>query len=267
MNDRRRPSRWTHLLPLFVVLTWVLTGCARFDGEVTIGTDRVDMSFFLGIRAEYATGDPQSLCAEPAQALKGSLIKSESQAGYVGCRVSGWLTLDDFVNGPQGGFLVEEKDGIYTFSTTASTSTDVSYLESFSMRVTFPGEVVDHSGSSAVSGRTVTWTSASDLASGLSASGRAQAPGPNPAIVILLVVVAAAVVLGALAYRHRSRVQAAQGSGGGPSIEQRPAGGPTYPSALVGPPSSAHTWAKSCKRCGRPMGSDHAFCTVCGQRA
>ncbi|MDO4413173.1 MAG: hypothetical protein Q4B98_09080 [Cutibacterium sp.] len=63
----------------------------------------------------------------------------------------------------------------------------------FKVSVTFPGEVLSHSESSKVDGKTVTWTSIEDLESysGLEASGKRQGEFPGWAWVVLGVLIAA----------------------------------------------------------------------------
>ncbi|PIF00939.1 MAG: hypothetical protein CR979_02295, partial [Propionibacterium sp.] len=74
------------------------------------------------------------------------------------------------------------QDGVWKFTMGSDefkeVPTEAANIMKVSVKVTFPGEVLTHSGNSTVDGTTVTWSDFSDLASGISATAK-DGPGPG----------------------------------------------------------------------------------------
>ncbi len=216
------------LLPLLLLLG----GCVRLDADIVISPrDTVDMTMLIAIQDEYAA-TVDTFCEQDGV---GGTVSTYDEGGYVGCirEVEGapLSALSD----ENLDLSVVHADGEYRFSMISSevgvsTGGDEQLIASlftdFRVSVTFPGEVTAHNGSSTVDGTTVTWTDASDMASGEGL--RATADEANSVLALLpwlgaALLVAAGVVVGLLLL-NRSRGAPAAGS---PEWSAPP--GPGYP--------------------------------------
>ncbi|MCL2464410.1 MAG: hypothetical protein FWF28_05005 [Micrococcales bacterium] len=249
------------------VLALALSGCMELTASTVIHSDdNIEMSVTIGVDKSTAdlmsqsgqtlTGD--SLCQELTQDSSGSGLPSNvttkdvSNDQYVACQISGTTTLD------QESDTITHEDGTYQFSMSSGdvagaddSSLSAAMFDTFEVSVTFPGAVIEHDGSSTVSGTTVTWTDPNDLFSsdGLQASGYDTASGvggiPLWAIIAIVVVVVAAIVVILLVVLHkRSHARTypqvgPQGFGPYPGYPPAPpAGVAAYPSAYPSAPAA-----------------------------
>ena len=235
------PARALVLLPLLLVVT----GCVKLDADIDISArDTVNMTMLLAIQDEYADSLDGSCEAEP-----GVTVTPYNEEGFIGCVLEARNAPIDAMAGASDTLTIVHEDGEYTFAMAGSELSGESGADStmaaamftdFRVAVTFPGEVISHSGSSTVDGTTVTWTNATDL---MSAEGlRATAKEANVLLTLLPwlgagLLVAAGVVVGLLLWKRTSagRPPGSPAPGG-----QSPWSGPAQPGAGYPPPSGGY---------------------------
>ena len=204
------------LLPLLLLLG----GCVRLDTDIVISSrDTVDMSMLIAIQDDYAAA-VDTFCEQDGA---GGTVSTYDEGGYVGClrEVTGAplsALSDDNLD-----LSIVHADGEYRF---AMVSTELgvsaggdeqliaSLFTDFRVSVTFPGQVTAHNGSSTVDGTTVTWTDASDMASGEGLRATADESGSVLTLLPWLgaaLLVAAGVVVGLLLL-NRSKGTPASGA-------------------------------------------------------
>lgn len=206
------------LLALCLVPLLLLTGCVKLSADVAIKDENsIHLKMVIGVSKQLMSmsGTSSSTMQDDCSGSsndKTMTAKQFDDGSYVGCEIEGTAAAKDFKGTKDMPFRVEfDKDHVtFTmnngFLNDAAESSDrqlsASMLSDFKVSVSFPGEVIEHSGSSEVSGRTVTWTSASDLfsADGLRAVSKRGFSIPVwvwPLVGVLVVgVIAAGVVLG-----------------------------------------------------------------------
>jgi len=173
-----------------------LSGCMKMEMDVTIKSDdNVQVQALIGVSKETADmmaemGEPLSIedmCSESSTGIGSGgadyTVRDVSDADYMACEMSGTTTLADM-----DGSL-ERVDGTYVFTMTsdeedadagaAGAAMAAGMFDSFRVSVTFPGQVLEHNGSSKVDGTTVTWDDPRDMmaAEGLRAVGEATGSG------------------------------------------------------------------------------------------
>ncbi|MDR1851211.1 MAG: hypothetical protein LBR21_00945 [Propionibacteriaceae bacterium] len=223
---------------VLVPLLLVLAGCVKLEMNVDIkGDNDVQLQAVVGIEKDYASMaevTEDNVCDKLGSSLSSDTdiqTKAVDDGEYISCEITGTQSIDGF-NSDSVDQGITHADGLYTFKLKvdeselsgypgASTSLDTMF-SAFKISVTFPGEVTEHSGTSTVSGTTVTWTQVSELFSseGLLASGKdagglfSSGAGLNPTTWIILgialVVVVAVIVLVIVLARNKKAKQAQQ---------------------------------------------------------
>lgn len=135
--------------------------------------DDIRVTMMIGLeRSAAATmgeGDeeltPEDLCGQAGDdtGVRDATVKDVSDDEYIACEMSGTTDLASMADS------LQHADGKYTFSMTSgegggsSAELGAEAFDSFKIAVTFPGEVLEHNGSSTVDGTTVTWTDPNDM--------------------------------------------------------------------------------------------------------
>ncbi|MBB1511297.1 hypothetical protein H5399_01550 [Tessaracoccus sp. MC1627] len=231
------PARALVLLPLLLVVT----GCVKLDADIEItARDTVNMTMLLAIQDEYADSLDGSCEAEP-----GVTVTPYNEGGFIGCVQEASNAPLDAMAGSSDTLTIVHQDGEYTFVMAGSELSGESGADStmaaamftdFRVAVTFPGEVISHSGSSTVDGTTVTWTNATDL---MSAEGlRATAKEANALLTLLPwlgagLLVAAGIVVGLLLWKRTT-------AGAPPPPGPAPWSGPAQPGPGYPPPPGGY---------------------------
>jgi hypothetical protein len=176
-------------------LSLMLGGCLKMELSVDIKSEEnIAVVSMVGVERSAAEsmgetgGDaitPESLCAslETSNAAmpEDYSVKDVSDDEYVACEAKGTTTLADMDDS------LSHADGVYTFEMAGSGGAgefddmEIFEVDSLEVSVTFPGKVLEHNGSSTVSGRTVTWTDPDDLYSADGSPGRECLLGCVPA--------------------------------------------------------------------------------------
>lgn len=169
----------------------LLTGC----GLNTVVNIRLwdDQTMFLDLDLSVPEGtegaeDPKMVCTQLPQLGK---LEPYLENGRAGCRVGGMVQADalnhiseDSKIAVENGELVLALTGLVVAPPGMEDQVDEELADaSAQISVTFPGEVIDHSGASTVEGRTVTWTEMDDIQEGL----HARSEMPNRLIVPIVV--------------------------------------------------------------------------------
>ncbi|MDR2973498.1 MAG: hypothetical protein LBV00_02115 [Propionibacteriaceae bacterium] len=218
-------SRLLLLLPLVVLLT----GCMRLTMGVDIRSDsNIGLTMDIGVTKEVADylGDSSTDFCDYLQSSGevptmpfGFSLTPYTDDQYIGCRIEGASSLAQLNSSSD---MLTHADGVYTFALDSSGSlgqlgsagamTGTSSAIDFQVGVTFPGEVLSHSGSSVVDGTTVTWYDIADLTAsgGLQASGRDG--GGSSSLGWVVGIAAAVMVMGlvtvVIVHRRRSAAKA-----------------------------------------------------------
>lgn len=184
-NSRRYSAAMGRVYRIIAVslLALMFAGCLNVGYDIKIHSEdqievRVDLSVDKAkAQASKRLKDPNDLC--------NGLYQAASQSGFaaqpyqsderLGCKLSGTVNLQ-LLNA--GGTLLELSDGVWRFHVRGGDlrgrQLNESAIDTLNWSVTFPGEVLTHSGSSTVNGTTVTWTDPADLFSqdGLQATAK-----------------------------------------------------------------------------------------------
>ncbi len=193
-------SRRISLAALAVIGVFALTGCLREDGTYILNEDNtVDGTIVLAIDTDYVDPTtPTSPFDAPAVAagFLHSTVTDLGEPGWLGDRVT-------FTDEPITTFLTATEDyeiavsrvgTQYVVTGAAIDPNDASTKQtvtdnggSMTLKVTFPGPVVEHNGS--LSGTTVTWNmltqDAAPYARG-SAVPSAAPPAPDPVVTVVM---------------------------------------------------------------------------------
>ncbi|MHA6523577.1 LppM family (lipo)protein [Tessaracoccus sp. G1721] len=259
------PNPGGRVLPMALLpLLLLLGGCVRLDTDIVISSrDTVDMTMLIAIQDEYAAA-VDTLCEQDGA---GGTVSDYDADGHVGCirevRGAPLSALSD----DNLDLSIVHADGEYRFAMISnevgvSSGGDEQLIASlftdFRVSVTFPGEVTAHNGSSTVDGTTVTWTDASDMASGEGLRATSDEAGSVLALLPWLgaaLLVAAGVVVGLLLL-NRSRSAPAPGA---PQWSPPPgAGFPPPPVAGFPPPPGRQTpGAGYLPGAGHPQSGEH----------
>lgn len=254
MTNRRR---WAAVLMLPLIL--VLSSCVRLNMDVKVLDDKnAEVSMNIGVQKEAATGaglTGDKLCQQDSTSGFKDNVKTEpyDDGTFVGCKITGKGPVDDTNS------MLKLADGVWTFHMPGPSEADTqgagqmtaAMFTDFKITATFPGEVLTHSGSSTVSGTTVTWTNAADLLStdGLKATAKNAGGG---ALLWIILAVAALVVIGAVVFfvlnnnKKKSQAAAAAQPFQGPAqgYPQQPQGYPQAPNQSQGyPPAQGYPQA------------------------
>ncbi|MEA4945226.1 MAG: hypothetical protein VB080_12415 [Propionicimonas sp.] len=157
----------------------LLYGCVSLEVTLQLGSQQtVDYDLYVEVPVQTLEQSGQwdgsvrtlNLCdrfALGAHWFEGATDVLPTRAGdRVGCRLRGSESLDDFSgNRPaDGGFDLSHADGRFEFRWWPFASPELpDLMDDLTVSVTFPGEVLEHNGSSTVSGTTVTWQDPHDL--------------------------------------------------------------------------------------------------------
>lgn len=165
---------WRRLLLAFLVpvLALGLSGCVRLNASAKImGENEILLSLDYSVAIGQVPGSAASLCTGPTSPIPGLGWQSYTDGDYAGCRFNGLATLSRLQSAAPG--MLTHENSVWTFNFSGNNSSllggspiPASLFDQFHVSVTFPGKVLTHLGSSTVSGSTVTWTDASDLANG-----------------------------------------------------------------------------------------------------
>ncbi len=167
------PSRRILTL-LLIPLVLALSSCVRLQADYEIlGNDSVKVAIDVGARndiVEEMGDDVPDFCEQEGLMDLEGVDKEEyaedGEDGYKGCRLTGTTTVQELNS--TGTSLTLGEEGTWKFLMEGNQSMEGSTMSTdmFSdllIRVTFPGEVLTHNGSSTVEGTTVTWTDPADL--------------------------------------------------------------------------------------------------------
>lgn len=152
----------------------VLAGCMTLDAHLEIRADETIRYHAVGtVTRDYLESeglDPDAevdLCQSLSHSFFGEVTMERlTTPDRVGCQIDGVSPVGE--SGPseigRSGLTVLRADGVYTFSWNPMPGADAAAaLSEFEVSVTFPGEVVEHNGSSTVWWNTVTWRDPADL--------------------------------------------------------------------------------------------------------
>ena len=232
----------------------LMSGCVRMKADYEILSEsKVQVSMDIGMRndavAEFGQEVPD-FCEDTSSldvlGVPAEEYTDEGAGGYSGCRLAGTAPISELND---GNITLTLDDDIWTFGMEGSSGDTegmtADMLSDFQIRVTFPGEVLTHSGGSTLEGTTVTWVDPGDLftTEGLKATAENSGGFATPAwlwpLLGALVVIGAVVAI-ILLQRKKQRVQTQphvpwQGAyGPGPQYPpQSP--GPQYPPQAPGP--------------------------------
>lgn len=190
-----------------------LSSCGKVDVTMKFWDEQA-MDFAMDINLATTPEDaPKAkeflaqVCVLPY--VLGKKVEFYSEAGVEGCRAGGHVPAQ--VLNDMGGTITREGDTMTVELPTKSLHDDIITaiatgeftglkLEELDLHVamTFPGEVLEHSGRSTVDGTTVTWRDPADLKENLTASGRVPKRIVVPAVVgsVTLVATISAIVMG-----------------------------------------------------------------------
>lgn len=236
------------VLALLLAPLVLLTGCVRLTADVTISSPSdIDVSMVVAMESAMAdqVGQGQALTSacrtDQTQGLRGARVEAYDDGTYRGCRVSGTVTAAALASQDDPPLNVVFNRHDVTFQMGSSwldrgasqgmEGLQASMISSFQVSVTFPGAVVEHSGSSTVKGRTVTWTDPEDLFApgGLHAVGKRRVGMPLWGWLLVGLAVAGLVGIGAvvLVRRRRRRAQGAPATPAGGQVGHQPWARPT----------------------------------------
>lgn len=181
-------------LPLVVALS----SCMRMKMEFKVQENMFgEITFDVGLDKELMSQSGKTtddFCKEFKQGASATspgaaTVKEYDDGKYVGCKLSGSGLMTAGSDSPfkkvgdeihfklNSDSLDMDSDELKSMGGAGNIK---NYLTDFSVSVTFPGEVLTHSGSSTVSGTTVTWTDPAELYSAQGLSATAKASGANP---------------------------------------------------------------------------------------
>jgi len=152
-----------------VVVTAVATGCIQMEEHIAIRSQKdLDIVYLLGIEnaaARAAELTWEDLCYVDVEEISQTLAAKAITINISDAKTTGCSTLYQNVSAKDIGLTLSLKDGIYTLGAAdakAEPGEYDEYISKYKVVVDFPGKVLSHSGSSKVSGRTVTWTDPAD---------------------------------------------------------------------------------------------------------
>lgn len=228
----RTPRRLTMLALLFT-LALVVSGCGSLKGHLQVNADdtiSVKAALTMKVSAEGDRAATERAMREACEAfiLKTGHSKAAVNGDQVVCTIDGTLRANQI---GQIGASIRHDDNDNTFLLQPASATSQERVDAFvggkdmDLSITFPGTVLEHSGSSTQSGRTVRWTDPQDLNEGL------QVRYADPGLLdrsplewaIIALVAAAAVTYGSWLLwdlRRHERV-AHQAPWGGPTKRRR----------------------------------------------
>lgn len=240
-TTRRRRLRALALLPLLLLLA----GCGRFTADIEIrDVDTLHVSYDMGIDSSLMQdvyGSAEEMCADTGADGVYNEVQPEpyEEDGLWGCRATGAADVADF----GGDLQLTEQDGEFhlvmdTGDAAPVSTSDLALLgfDDFELRLsfTFPGAIIESSGGQ-IDGNTVTYTSLSEVTSGIDI--RAEAGGFPWLIIVVVVLVLGFLLLLALAvvgfviYRARKGRSSGPGSGTGAPAAFAAAGSAAAPPA------------------------------------
>lgn len=273
------PRLHVRLIALLSIPLLLLTsGCMRMKADYEILSEsKVQVAMDIGMRNDAVAelGQEMPDFCEEAGALRmlGATTEEyadEDVSGYSGCRLTATAPISELSD--EALSLVLEDDvwrfGMEGGDSGGTEGMSADMLSDFQIRVTFPGNVLTHSGGSTVDGTTVTWADPADLftAEGLKATAENGGVGSLPWLWIALgaLIVLGAVVAVILLQRKKRNVPTQPGGpwqgGYGPEYRQgqqyppqRPGAqyppqgpGPQYPQGQPypqqGPPPQQHQY-------------------------
>ncbi|MCL2424126.1 MAG: hypothetical protein FWD11_09605, partial [Micrococcales bacterium] len=173
-----RPNRRRRLAAVIggAAMVFVLSGCLKMEVSIDImAEDDIRTTTVFGMdrsAAEAMATDgeeitPESLCEQSGteDQFGSGNVTDVSDDKYIACKTTGTTTLADMSDS------LKHQDGKYIFAMTpdnedqdpSAAAMGAEMFDSFKVSVTFPGKVLEHNGSSTVSGTTVTWTDPADM--------------------------------------------------------------------------------------------------------
>ncbi|MGL5405867.1 MAG: LppM family (lipo)protein [Propionibacteriaceae bacterium] len=236
--------RITALILLPIVL--LLSGCMRMTTDIEIkSNETAGISIDIGIEKKVAKTakssgyiNETSMC--DSKVFKSSFpkdknitLKSYDEGDFIGCRISGDVPISEVSN---KNISLKHEGNIWIFKFDGSSATNSfngksasQVFSDFSFSIKFPGKVLTHSGSSKVSGTTVTWNNADEAFSseGLTATAEDTASAASVASsylpkIVLGALIGAAIIGGVLWFlkNHKKNAAAAQQMQGFPQSGQ-----------------------------------------------
>lgn len=162
---------------LTIPLLVLMSGCMRMNADYEILSDTevrvaIDLGMLNGPKDSGGIKSPitaQDLCSQDALVDSDGMVAEEyteeGEDGYSGCRMSGTVPVAVLTNDATSLVL---NGGVWTFQMKeqpgeGDEGLDAAMFSDFRVSITFPGEVLSHTGSSTVDGTTVTWNDANDL--------------------------------------------------------------------------------------------------------
>lgn len=230
----RRCSVALLTLPLMVLLA----GCVKFDSAMSVSSDdKVDATMLIAIQKQFASMVREVCTPKGQTAMPNATITPYEDDDYTGCTVSAHSIPIDQLAKTGSSWKFAHENGQYTFTMANSNQSNDSagmsgkMFTSFKAAVTFPGDVISHSGSSTVQGTTVTWTDPDDMFTDKGLTATAKEASPVQAAMPALLGLAGLLVVGGLgaviwmAVRRRRAAAAAQ-----PSVSEAGTFAVPYPS-------------------------------------
>lgn len=228
------------------VLLLALTGCVRFQADLTLTPDdTVDGNIVVAVLAQDETDESQDAARTAAQQIETTLLgelraadgvttSDYAEDDYVGSRIDfDGVALDAF-SGQNADALTFTREGdAYIFtgaldfgdeSVPADGADDAADDDgNLTVSVTFPGAVGEHNGE--LSGTTVTWSTTLEERLEMSARGAAAPAGPPLVLIVVLVLAVLVVVAAIVGLVLLLRSRAAKGPAaveGGPEALPKP---------------------------------------------
>ena len=217
------------ILALLVIpLLLAVSSCVRLQADYEIlGDNKVQVAIDFGARNDVVAelgDDVPDFCDQEGlmdpEGVDKEAYAEDGEDGYAGCRLTGTTTVSEL--NQSGTSLMLGDDGTWTFLMEGNDSMEGSTMTAdmfsdFLIRVTFPGEVLTHNGSSTLEGTTVTWSDPADLLTkeGLRATAENSAPrAAVPWLAITVVVAALLIGGGAVLLLNRFRRPSSEGAQG-----------------------------------------------------
>lgn len=170
---------------LVVPILLALSACRIETGFEILNADEFRYTYDLSVPADSEENlTPEEICESLVQS-EGDRVEAEAYADEnIGCR----LTMVLAINDTDG--MISLADDVWTFTIAPEMLEDqrgqMEQLDEVVVSVTFPAEVISHSGSSTLDGTTVTWTDIDEIfgEEGLSATARDVEGGSAPGSIL-----------------------------------------------------------------------------------
>ncbi len=236
------------LVAATIPLLLLTTSCVRLKARYEIKSeDKVNVAIDVGIkknaRGTEGSGTPsgQSVCGKnnPLANHEGSKSEPYEDEQYVGCRTEATVAAADLRKEDAARITWDEDFWEFRFKVSdANQQSGAEMVSDYEIKVTFPGKVVEASGSAKINGNTVIWDDPREALASEGLYAKAKKGGGLsglpwlPIAITLLVLLAAAGLVVFLVLRNKKNAQPLQ-QGGYPhqpgAYPQQPGGYPQQP--------------------------------------